>query len=185
MPAGRLALRGRRYPAGAQCVAVGAARRLRCGARSGVAPRNSLRSLRSLCSNSRGESVSRSAPRAPTPALRSSPPHNAPPPGTACRVDLLRIRGTNSPAPQQRGVRAGGEAHQGDACDARAHGPRAQRATTSDSRRLSEHSERSERSEFRRGAMSPGIAGESMRSIDRLRRAPPPARTPLCRSQAT
>ena len=53
-------------------------RRLRCDARAGVAPRNSLRSLRSLRSNNRGESDERSALRAPTPALRFSPPHKSP-----------------------------------------------------------------------------------------------------------
>jgi len=51
------ARRGRRYPPGAHAGAVGAARRLHCDARAAVAPKNSLRSLRSLRSNSFGESV--------------------------------------------------------------------------------------------------------------------------------
>jgi hypothetical protein len=51
------ARRGRWYPVRAHAVAVGAARRLHCAARSGVAPKNSLRSLRSLRSDSFGESV--------------------------------------------------------------------------------------------------------------------------------
>jgi hypothetical protein len=52
----RVARRGGWYPAGAHTRAVSAALRLPCDARSEVAPRNSLRSLRSLRSNSRGES---------------------------------------------------------------------------------------------------------------------------------
>ena len=48
-------------------VAVGDKRRLHCAARSGVAPHNSLRSLRSLRSNRCRESEVGSALRAPTP----------------------------------------------------------------------------------------------------------------------
>jgi hypothetical protein len=71
-------------------VAVGAARRLRCDARSTVAPRNSLRSLRSLCSDNRGESDHEArAARVPTALLRFSPPHKSPPPGTARRAATL------------------------------------------------------------------------------------------------
>ena len=51
------ARRGRRYPAVAHAPAVGASHRLHCDARPGVALPNSLRSLRSLRSNSRSESV--------------------------------------------------------------------------------------------------------------------------------
>ena len=80
------ARRGGRYPVWPPTVAVGAARRLRCDARAGVAPRNSLHSLRSLRSNNRGESDERSALRAPTPALRFSPPHKSLTPGTAHRA---------------------------------------------------------------------------------------------------
>jgi hypothetical protein len=83
--------RGGRYPVGAHTVAVGAAHRLRCDARPGVAPRNSLHSLRSLRSNNRGESDKRSALRAPTPALRFSPPHKSPAPGIAHRADTLVV----------------------------------------------------------------------------------------------
>jgi len=46
---------------------------------------------------------------------------------------------------------------------------------------LSERSERSERSEFGAGATSASTAGQSARSDDRLREAPRPARTRLCR----
>jgi hypothetical protein len=78
-----------RCPVGAPTVAVGLAGRLRCDARSAVAPRNSLHSLRSLRSNSLGESDERSALRAPTALLRFSPPHKSPPPGTAHRAAAL------------------------------------------------------------------------------------------------
>jgi hypothetical protein len=81
-----LARRGGRYPPWAHAGAVCASRRLRCDPHTGVAPRNSLRSLRSLCSNSRGESDERRALRAPTPALRFSPPQKSPPPGTTHRA---------------------------------------------------------------------------------------------------
>lgn|GEM_PF-3825391 len=49
--------RGRRCPTGALAVAVGAWRRLRCAPRLGGVPQNSLRSLRSLRSDSCGKSV--------------------------------------------------------------------------------------------------------------------------------
>src|SRR5262252_2237944 len=49
------ASRGGRCPPVRSTVAVDAAHRLRCAARSGVAPRNSLHSLRSLRSDRRGE----------------------------------------------------------------------------------------------------------------------------------
>jgi hypothetical protein len=87
------ARRSGRYPVGAPTVAVGAARRLRCDARSAVAPRNSLRSLRSLRSNNRGESAMEArAARVPTALLRFSPPHKSPPPGTAHRAAMLVVR---------------------------------------------------------------------------------------------
>src|SRR5262245_22212399 len=85
-----LARRGGRYPAGAPTVAVGLAGRLRCASRSALAPRNSLHSLRSLRSNSRGESaVKARAARVPSALLRCSPPHKSPPPGTAHRAVTL------------------------------------------------------------------------------------------------
>jgi len=78
-----LVRRGRRYPPGAHGGAVCAALRLRCGARPGVAPHNSLRSLRSLRSNTCGESVYEArcarrpracAPRRPTNRACRVPP---------------------------------------------------------------------------------------------------------------
>jgi len=59
--------------------AVGAAHRLPCAARPGVARRNSLRSLRELRSDNRRENDGRSALRAPTPRLRCSAPPKSPP----------------------------------------------------------------------------------------------------------
>ena len=102
------ARRGGRYPAWAHTVAVGAERRLRCDARAGVAPRNSLHSLRSLRSNNRGESDERSALRAPTPTLRFSPPTSRPPraPPTALqRSWCSTTKATVVPAKPWVGVR--------------------------------------------------------------------------------
>ena len=88
------ARRGGRYPAGAPTVAVGLAGRLRCDARSTVARRNSLRSLRSLRSDNRRESVVEArALRAPTALLRFAPPHKSPPPGTARRAERFVVFG--------------------------------------------------------------------------------------------
>src|SRR5512143_1279791 len=87
-----VARRGGRYPAGAPTVAVSATLRLRCDARSAVARRNSLHSLRSLRSNNRRESEHEArAARAPTALLRFSPPHKSPPPGTAHRAETLVV----------------------------------------------------------------------------------------------
>jgi hypothetical protein len=102
------ARRGRRCPARAHAVAVGAARPLHCAARSGVAPQNSLRSLRSLRSDNRGESVVDARWRAPTPALRCSSPPKSPPPGNACREARARWRtGRTPPRCLQRRERPG------------------------------------------------------------------------------
>ena len=141
--------RGRRHPAGAHAVAVGAARRLHCAARGGLAPQNSLRSLRSLRSITRGESVYEArAARTPSPPLRCSSPQKSPPPGTACRsgTTVACVRCRPPPVPQSR-VRPGGGALR--RCrEAQGLRPRAQRASTTDSPRVIERSERSSRSEF-------------------------------------
>src|SRR5262245_53182870 len=86
------ARRGGRYPVGAPAGAVGLAGRLPCDARSEVAPGNSLRSLRSLRSDTPGESdVEARALRAPTSetALLGAP--KSPPPGTALRAATLVV----------------------------------------------------------------------------------------------
>jgi hypothetical protein len=171
--------RGGRYPVWAHDGAVGAAHRLRCGARSGLAPRNSLHSLRSLRSDSLGESDERSALRAPSPALAlqaaqglaalplarhgqstglsvsglaCSPPQKSPPPGTAHRaatrvVFLGEYLGASGKA-------AGGCASAATYAALRNAGlvvARVSALRSSDSSRLFERSERSERSEFRDG----------------------------------
>ena len=77
------ALRGGRGPAGAHAVSVGPAGRLRCGAHDEVARWNSLRSLRSLRSNSHRESVHEARcacrPRRCAPRRAQNRPHRAPP----------------------------------------------------------------------------------------------------------
>ena len=149
-----------------------ALRRLHCAARSGVAPQNSLRSLRS---NSRGESEHEArCARRPRPcaARRSrNRPWRAAPAAKALRRFLPRTRETCL----QRRARAGcaaplrRRASQGV-------WPRAQRARELTCRRLFERSERSERSEFgdgprdreaqgsRRRAHGPSPTAEAKRS---------------------
>jgi len=142
------ARRGRRYPPGAHAVAVCASLRLHCAARSGVAPQNSLRSLRSLRSNSRGESDNEARWRAPTPALRCSSPQKSPPPSTACRSGtdgVLRPNTTDVVAKARPGrLRSASEAPSSAGRVARARSALQQLTC----RRLFERSERSERSEF-------------------------------------
>ena len=143
--------RARRRPPGAHTGAVGAARRLRCGARSSVASQNSLRSLRSLRSDSCDESdhearcarrLKTCAPRRPTNRPRRAAP------GALLRRCLLPHM---PPAVQQRRVRAGWGAP-GRRRASQGSWPRAAGALrSSDSPRLFERSERSERSEFRGG----------------------------------
>jgi hypothetical protein len=91
------ARRGKGCQPGAHSVAVDAARRRHCAARSRVAPQNSLRSLRSLRSDIRGESVHDArAQHAPAPALRCSSPPNRGLPARAfarsglCKRDVQR-----------------------------------------------------------------------------------------------
>ena len=130
--------------------AVVPAARLPCAARSCGPPQNSLRSLRSLRSDSCGESVvdARFA-RCPQ-ALRCSAPHTpAAPPAPRLRAGSTEPR---RPLDTQLGSRSAGaspgcgllaRAEQRRACS-----PRAQRASTTDLPQLLERSERSERSEF-------------------------------------
>jgi hypothetical protein len=98
-------------PLRAHAGAVGAARRLHCDARTRVVPQNSLRSLRSLRSDSRGKSVHEARWRAPTLALRFSPPQKSPPADSACR-DKHRWwpAGRTPTLIQQRRARAAGRA---------------------------------------------------------------------------
>ena len=144
----RSARRGRRYPAGAHGGAVYASLRLRCGARPGVAPHNSLRSLRSLRSDRCGESVykARCARRPQSSASRS--PTNRP-----CRVPPA-AKTTRGGAPT-RTTTAAAESRPGRwqrACGApRSTGLVARACSALRNlvcRTLSERSERSERSEL-------------------------------------
>ena len=129
-------------------MAVCASLRLHCAARSGVAPQNSLRSLRSLRSNSRGESANEARWRAPTPALRCSSPQKSPPPSTACRSGtdgVLRPNTTDVVAKARPGrLHSASEAPSSAGRVARARSALQQLTC----RRLFERSERSERSEF-------------------------------------
>ncbi len=101
------ARRGRRCPVEAHAVAVGALRRLHCDARPGVASQDSLRSLRSLRSNSCDESVheARCARQPQACAFRRhrNRPRRAPP----AALQRLWFLSRTAPAPQQRRVRAG------------------------------------------------------------------------------
>lgn len=155
--------RARGHPPWAHAGSVGAAlpHRLRCAAQPGRARQNSLRGLRLLRSNSCRESVRDARAEAcasPGPALLAAPeiahagcllPRPAPPVARpyeghrrwrkgACGQPAARLC-----AAEKRRVR----------------GPRAQRASTSDSRRVFERSGRRPRSEFRRGPSDPSIAG--------------------------
>ena len=171
--------RGRRYLAGAHAAAVGAARRLHCDARSGVAPQNSLRELRSLRSNSRGESDNEArCARRPRPCA-SRRHRNRPcrvPPAASSTTELFARQ-----EPRCLGKGAGGQpaARLCAAEKRRARGPRAQRASSSDSPRLFERSERSSRSEFCGGATRPSIAGNP-RAARASSEAPTAARPRLC-----
>jgi len=175
-------VRGRGYLAGAPAAPVGAARRLHCGARSRIAPQNSLRELRSLRSNNRGESVyearcaRRSWPCAPRRHRRR--PCQIPP--TASSATERRI-GCVRRGAQWFSKGAGGQpaARLCAAEKRRARGPRAQRASLSDLPRLFERSERSSRSEFCGRATRPSIAGNP-RAARASSEAPPAARPRLC-----
>ena len=172
--------RGGRYPAGAHAVAVSAALRLRCGAHSGLAPRNSLRSLRSLRSNNLGESDERSARvRAPSPELRSSPPQKSPLPGTTHRTEMRVVFGEKigASAKPRAGVRRRRHMRRRGT---QGSWPRAQRASTSDSWRLSERSERSVRSEFRHGPRERVPQGTPRAARGCRIRAPAHTRPRLC-----
>jgi hypothetical protein len=149
-----LARRGGRYPEWAPTVAVGAARRLRCGARVTRAAAMPLASGAERAAASwLLADPSPGGAGLPLVLLRSSPRHKSPTPDTAHRAERLVVH-------VEENLGGAGKAVVGCAtaatlCGAehrRAHGrARAARASTSDSRRLFEHNERSEWSEFRRG----------------------------------
>jgi len=110
----RLARRGGRCPSGAHAVAVFASLRLRCGTRTEVASPNSLRSLRSLCSNSGDESVDEARcarrPQRCAPRRHRNRPRQAPP---AAKSMVCSFPQTQDPAdrqgsPGQAAARVGG-----------------------------------------------------------------------------
>jgi len=166
------ARRGRRHPAAAHAVAVSASLRLHCGARSEVARPNSLRSLRSLRSDNRRESVDEARWRAPTSALRSSSPQKSPLPGAARRSATVGAFRASNPAVSAKAcpgrLRSASAAPSGAGLVARARS--ALRQLTC--RRLFERSERSERSEFgdgpgdraAQGSLSAAKTAEAKRS---------------------
>ncbi len=197
---GGVAHRGGRHPSGAHAVAVDAAHRLRppsqrLGAppgknspqdclcpgdvhRPGVAPPNSLRSRCSLHSDSGGESVDEArAARVPTPCLHSSPPQKSPPPGAARREAAERWSFVEKPPrfPQRRvGV---GWGARGRRREAQGFRRRAQRASLTDSSRLFEQRERSERREFSDGPEDRASQGSRCEaSTASVARASPPQR---------
>jgi hypothetical protein len=175
---GRCARRGVRCPMRAPTVAVGLAGRLRCASRSALARRNSLRSLRSLRSDSRRESeVGARAARVPSAPLPCSPPHKSPPPGIAHRAATLVMfveEYLDASAKPWVGVRR--QRHCAALRGAGLVDARAMRALrSSDSPRLFESSERSERSEFLGGprVRAPeGIRSEAESAAHERRRTP-------------
>jgi hypothetical protein len=140
--------RGRRHPAVAHGGAVCASLRLHCGARSEVAPQNSLRSLRSLHSDNCGGSVNEARcarrPRPCAPRRPTNRPRRVPPAASAT-VCVLRANTTDVSAKACPGrLRSACEAPSSTGLVARARS--ALRQLTC--RRLFERSERSERSEL-------------------------------------
>ena len=168
------ARRGRRYRPGAHASAVGPAGRLRCAARYGLAPPNSLRSLRSLRSDIGGESVdeARCARRALHCAARRLRNRPWPVPPAAPQG---RWRAGEPPQLRQRPVRAGAGAH-GRRREAQGLRPRAYpRASSSNSSPMFERRERSERSEFGDGPQdraSQGSRPKGRTAEDKRQRLP-------------
>ena len=155
------ARRGRRYPVAAPTGSVGPAGRLRCGARIARAAAMPLAAALNA-PLPHGFSPVRRLRRRTTPcaaALLAAPEIAHPghhPPRSTTEVFADENHGG-------AGKAVGGCASAATLCGAeyrRAHGrARAARASTSDSRRLFEHSEQSERSEFRRGPCDRGPEG--------------------------
>ena len=145
----------------APTVAVGAVRRLRCDAQRSRAAAMPLAVALNAPLLHGFSPVRPWRAGLPLALLRFSPRHKSPTSDTAHRAATLVVR-------IEEYLSGAGKAVVGCApaatlCgaeDRRAHGrARAARASTSDSRRLSEHSERSERSEFRRGPCDRGAQG--------------------------
>ena len=158
-----------------RCGAQTACPSLRCGcpAMLGLpAPlQNSLRSLRSLWSNSCNESehqargYARGRQACASRQRRFAPPRPRPPP---CRLQGRSSRRRTPPLVVQRGSRPGPSAHLRRRAAQRQRPARVPRASCSDSLQMSEQRERSERRKFCNGAADASSAGQSQRSEDRL-----------------
>ena len=156
---------------------------LRCSVRGRAAELASFASLTAL--KLPRQASLRSALRAPTSNLRSSPPQKSPTPGAACREahrrsfphGELRWIGGAVGLPQQfsKGAFGLGASLRGRRRGAEGAWPRAQRASSSDSPRLSECSERSERSEFCGGPRdrAPQSSRRAAATAEAKRRAQP------------
>ncbi len=145
---------------GGRCCASTA---FRCSTRGHAAELAAFASL-SLLKQTRRVSL-RSALRAPTSRLRSSPPQKSPPPKTTCRdidprwqfdeIQTPRVAACDLFLTRHHGLSKGawalGSALRGRRRGAQGSRPRAQRASLTDSPRLFERRERSERSEFSGG----------------------------------
>jgi hypothetical protein len=187
---GSSAWRGGRYPVRTPGIAVGPAGRLRCDARitrpaamplaaalnapplHGFSPVRPLRARPAPCA-----AALLAAPQVARPGYR--PPRGDA--GVARRGTQRRpgkAAGGCAPAATLRGAE-----------DRRAHGrARAVRASTSDSRRLFKHSERSEWSEFRRGPCDrgpQGIRSEAEDAVHERRRSPARGFAPLGPSRSS
>ena len=157
---------------------------LRCSVRGRAAELASFAALTAL-KQPRRVSL-RSALRAPTSNLRSPPPQKSPTPGATCRE--ARGRGLPIGAPPSvsegtvglpqrfsKGAFGLGASLRGRRRGAEGAWPRAQRVLSSDSPRLSEHSERSERSEFCGGPRdrAPQSSRRAATTAEAKRRAQP------------
>ena len=145
---------------GGRCCASTA---FRCSARGRAAELAPFASL-SLLKQTQRASL-RSALRAPTSCLRSSPPQKSPPPKATCRETNHGRQFDKEPVPPEearhlffdrhrgfsKGAWALGSALRGRRRGAQGLRPRAQRASLTDSPRLFEWRERSERIEFSGG----------------------------------
>lgn len=152
--------RAGRWALGAHTVSVFAALRLRCDARAGVAPQNSLRALCALRSNSCGEHVDEARfawlPR-PCASRRHRVSPQRPAPSASLYNELIAYVGKPTASLSMRvasglGVPLGRRVAQGLR-------PRAQRASSTDSSRLSERSAQSARSELRDGLQTRATQG--------------------------
>jgi hypothetical protein len=154
------ARRGGRYPVRAPTVAVGAARRLRCDAQRTRAAAMPLAAALNAPLLHGFSPVRPWRAGLPLALLRFSPRHKSPTPDTAHRAAPPVV--WTGKCLGASGKAVVGCASTATLCGAehrRAHGRARAARASSDSRRLFEHSERSERSDFRRGPCDRGAEG--------------------------